>query len=120
MWIRTIMYYDVYLLLVCTICQYLFHGSNEITQMDSTFLLLNYLDNITQLLEMKNYDTMNSRKRVEIVWNTVQDAAVFLFMVMMRLVLFFKVNEFVLQEKQVDMKKAMPKIKNHNGTIKIC
>ena len=39
--------------------------------MDSTFLLLNYLDNITQLLEMKNYNTMNSRKRVEIVWNTV-------------------------------------------------
>ena len=39
--------------------------------MDSTFLLLNYLDNITQLLEMKNYDTMNSRERVEIVWNTV-------------------------------------------------
>ena len=34
--------------------------------------------------------------------------------------LFFKVNEFVLQEKQVDMKKAMPKIQNHNGTIKIC
>ena len=84
MWIRTIMHYDVYLLLVCTICQYLFHGSNEITQMDSAFLLLNYLDNITQLLETKNYDTMNSRKRVEIVWNTVQDAAVFLFMDMMR------------------------------------
>ena len=39
--------------------------------MDSTFLLLNYLDNTTQLLEMKNYDTMNSRERVEIVWNTV-------------------------------------------------
>ena len=39
--------------------------------MDSTFLLLNCLDNITQLLEMKNYDTMNSRERVEIVSNTV-------------------------------------------------
>ena len=39
--------------------------------MDSAFLLLNYLGNITQLLKMKNYDTMNSRKQVEIVWNTV-------------------------------------------------
>ena len=62
--------------------------------MDSAFLLLNYLDNITELyflivsfllfagktmLEMKDYDTMNSRKRVEIVWNTVWDATVFLF-----------------------------------------
>ena len=45
--------------------------------------------------------------------------AVFLFMDMMRLVLFFKVTEFVLEEKQVDMKKAMPKIKNHNSTTSV-
>ena len=72
------------------------------------------------MLEMKDYDTMNSWKRVEIVWNTVWDVVVFLFTDTMRLVLFFKVTEFVLEERQVDMKKAMPKIKNHNGAIKIC
>ena len=71
------------------------------------------------MLEMKNDDTMNSWKRVEIIWNTLQDVAVFLLMDMMRLVLFFKVTEFVLEEKQVDMKKAMPKIKNHNSTASV-
>ena len=42
--LRTIMHYYVYLSLFCTICWYLFHGSNEITHMDGAFLLLNYLD----------------------------------------------------------------------------
>ena len=64
--------------------------------------------------------TMNFRKQVEIVWNTVWDAAVFLFSDTMRIMLFFKVIEFVLEKRQVDMKKAMPKIKKHNGTIKTC